>query len=176
MTERHDEMMVQTQTMPALTEDTVRQILTPIIEPVARALEQLAAAQAVQSDRMEALERAVRLNTPVTAVQVKYLNAAIRARATALLEKRGIADRKAVQKIAAAIRKALLIRQGVAQIREIPRHEYQVSMTQIDGWQDAMLIMEVLREVRMRDAEMDVAGAEPVANLFGAAGREPGIA
>ena len=44
----------------------------------AQALEQLAGAQKVQNDRLEALEKQIRLNTLVTPQQVRYMNDAIR--------------------------------------------------------------------------------------------------
>ena len=66
----------------------IQQLMTPVIEAMAgmmrrnsEALERLAAAQKVQSDRMEALEKQIRLNTLVTAQQVRFLNATIRERA-----------------------------------------------------------------------------------------------
>ena len=70
----------------------IQQLMTPVIEAMAgmmrrnsEALERLAAAQKVQSDRMEALEKQIRLNTLVTAQQVRFLNATIRERARELL-------------------------------------------------------------------------------------------
>ena len=68
----------------------ITEILRPVLEPIGEmlknstaALEQLSAAQSIQNDRLEALEKQIRLQTPVNSKQVKYLNDAIRARARA---------------------------------------------------------------------------------------------
>ena len=65
----------------------IEQMMGPIVETMskllehnAQALEQLAGAQKVQNDRLEALEKQIRLNTLVTPQQVRYMNDAIRAR------------------------------------------------------------------------------------------------
>ena len=61
----------------------IQEVLSPVLEAMAKfmqnnteALERLSAAQKMQSDRMEALERQIRLNTLVTPAQVMLLAAA----------------------------------------------------------------------------------------------------
>ena len=66
----------------------VAEIISPVMKTIGKllenntaALEQLSSAQSVQNDRLEALEKQIRLQTLVTSKQVYYLNDAIRMRA-----------------------------------------------------------------------------------------------
>lgn len=132
----------------------VMQTIGKMLENNASALEQLSAAQSVQNDRLEALEKQIRLQTPITTKQAQYLNDAIRGKARELLDKRGLADdKKAVTKLGNAIRKDVLARYGIAGLREIPRHEYNVAMNQIDMWSKALTIMDIVREARGREED-----------------------
>lgn len=138
--------------------DVVKQVLTPILGALSemlkhntQALDQLAATQSVQNDRMEALEKQIRLNTPVSQGQVRYLNDAIKKHARDLLFKRDIEDVKAVRKLGNAIRKSVLSRYGIASLHEIPKHEYTVAMSQIGMWNDALCVLDVAREYRAAD-------------------------
>ena len=138
----------------------IQQVLGPVMQEMStllknntEALNQLAAAQQVQSDRMEALERQIRLNTLVTPQQVKYINDAIRARARELLDKRGVEDEKATRKLGNAIRKSVLSRYGVAALHEIPKHEYSVTMSHVGGWNDMLCVRDVTKEARKREEE-----------------------
>ena len=147
-----------------VTPDAIGGIITDLMRPVMQAigkmlenntsaLEQLSAAQSIQNDRLEALEKQIRLQTPVSTKQVSYLNDAIRARARELLDKRGIDDSKATVKLGNAIRKAVLSRYGISTLREIPKHEYNVALQQIGMWSDVLTVRDVVKEVRSR-AEM----------------------
>ena len=138
----------------------VLETLTKMLEQNTAALDQLAAAQSIQNDRLEALERQVRLNTPVSAREAQYINDRIRTRARELLDRCGLSDdRKAVTKLANAIRRSLLARYGAAGVREIPKHEYTVAMHLIDIWNDALTVRDVMKEARRR-AEVAVEEAE----------------
>ena len=138
----------------------IQGIMGPVMNAMAgmlkqnlEALERLAAQQKVQSDRMEALEKQIRLNTPATPGQVKYFNAEISRRARELLAKRdeGLEnDDKAVKSLSRAIRKAVLTRYGVGALHDIPRCEYNVVITQIGMWNDALCVRDVMREARNR--------------------------
>ncbi len=136
----------------------VTEIVRPIMENmgkmmerVLQSMEQNAQAQTVISNRMEALEKQIRLQTPITAKQAQYLNDAIRNKARELLDKRELAgDKWAVTKLGNAIRRDVLARYGVAGMREIPRHEYQVAMNQIGMWSNALVIRDVVKEARER--------------------------
>ena len=146
----------QAEALPAV----IQQVLGPIMENMARmfaqnaqALEQIAATQQAQADRMEALEKQIRLNTLVTTKQVQYINNSIRARARELLMKKEIEDAKAIQKISNAIRKSILSRYGVAALHEIPKHEYSVVMNQVNMWNDMLCMRDVVKEVRSRESE-----------------------
>lgn len=144
--------------MVAAVNVAIREVIMPFMASLSEmmknnteALQYLAAQQKVQTDRMEAMERQIRLNTLVTPTQSRYLNDAIRKRAKEILNKKGcIDDKKAVTKLSAAIRKAVLSRYGIASLNEIPKHEYSVAMQQIDTWNDAMTVMSVAREAKGR--------------------------
>ena len=154
------QVMAQPQNQPityGALNSIITEILRPVLEPIGKmlenstaALEQLSAAQSIQNDRLEALEKQIRLQTPVNSKQVKYLNDAIRARARELLDKRGVEDGKATAKLAGYIRKAVMARYGIANIREIPKHEYNVAMQQIAMWNDLLTVRDVAKWERER--------------------------
>ncbi|MBE5791649.1 MAG: hypothetical protein E7322_05765 [Clostridiales bacterium] len=136
----------------------IREILSPVLEAMTHfmrnnteALDRLAAAQKIQTDRMEALEKQIRLNTPITKQQEKYLADAIRTKSRELLSKRRIEDDKAIRKLSGAIRKSVFARYGISSMREIPKHEYQVAMSQISIWNDLMCIRDAVKEARGRE-------------------------
>lgn len=140
---------------PEIIGNIISELMTPIVKSIGeilknntQALEQLSAAQAVQNDRLKALEDQIRLQTPVTGKQASYLNEAIRLRSRELLEKHGIDDKKAATKLGGAIRKAVLSRYGISTLREVPKHEYIVAMSQIGTWNNALMIRDAAKEAR----------------------------
>lgn len=145
---------VLTAAVNAAIREVVAPLMTSLAEMLANnteALQYLASQQKVQTDRMEALEKQIRLNTLVTPTQVRYINDAIRKRAREILSKKGLdGDTKAVTRLSAAIRKAVLARYGVAALYEIPKHEYSVAMQQIDTWNDAIAVLDITRDARKR--------------------------
>lgn len=155
----------------------IQQVLGPVMKEMStllknntEALNQLAAAQQMQSDRMEALERQIRLNTLVTPQQVRYINDAIRARARELLDKRGVDNDRATRKLGNAIRKSVLSRYGVAALHEIPKHEYSVTMNHVGTWSDMLCVRDVVKEARMREETNEtvfLAGIQPSAGMDG---------
>lgn len=135
----------------------ITEMMRPVMESIGKmlenntaALEQLSAAQSVQNDRLEALEKQIRLQTPVSAKEAGYLNAAIRKRARELLDKRDVTEEKAVKQLGNIIRRAVLQRYGTGSMREIPKHEYQVALQQIGIWNDMLEIRDVVKEARKR--------------------------
>ena len=136
----------------------VRELMGPLMEGIGemlknntQAMEQIATSQQMMSDRIDALEKQLRLNTPMTAKQVQYLNDAIRNRARELLDKRGFGDdKKAVTKLGNAIRRSIPARYGVGSMKEIPRCEYAVALNQIESWNQMMTVLDVAREARER--------------------------
>lgn len=155
----------QARALPVL----IQQMMGPIVETMskllehnAESLERLAGAQKVQNDRLEALERQIRLNTPVTPQQVRYMNDAIRARARELLFKREVEDARSIKKLGNFIRKDVLARYGIGALHEIPKHEYTVTMMQIGMWSDALRILDCVKEARAR-AEKECDPAESTA-------------
>lgn len=145
----------QAQTLPAL----IEQMIAPLMETMAKmiahnteALNQVARTQQVQADRMEALEKQIRLNTPVTPQQAKYLGEEIKNRARELLAKYDVEDAKAVRKLGSAIRKAVLTRYGIGSLVELPKCEYTVAMSQIQMWNEMLRVRDCVREARKADA------------------------
>lgn len=145
----------QAQTLPAL----IEQMIAPLMETMAKmiahnteALNQVARTQQVQADRMEALEKQIRLNTPVTPQQAKYLGEEIKNRARELLAKYDVEDAKAVRKLGSAIRKAVLTRYGIGSLSELPKCEYTVAMSQIQMWNEMLRVRDCVREARKADA------------------------
>lgn len=144
--------------LAAAVNTALREFVAPLMASLAElmannteALQYLASQQKVQTDRMEALERQIRLNTLVTPTQVRYINDAIRKRAREILSKKNLdGDAKAVTRLSASIRKAVLSRYGVAALHEIPKHEYSVAMQQIGTWNDALAVLDITRDARKR--------------------------
>lgn len=165
MTEHEQNELVSMQeTSPLTLGMYIAEIMRPIMETVSKllenntaALEQLSSAQSIQNDRLEALEKQIRLQTPVSGKQVNYLNEAIRDRARGQLEKYGYSDdKKTVVKLGNAIRRAVLSRYGIASLREIPKHEYTVAMSQINMWSNALTVRDIVKEAKARE-EADAA-------------------
>lgn len=136
----------------------MNQLMRPVLESMAQllknnteAIEQIAMSQDAIRARMEAMEKTMRLQTPVTKTQSKYLLAAARERAAELLDKRQVTEKKAITKLSGAIRKAVLAEYGVAEIGEIPKHEYNVCLGNIRNWNDARTVLAIAREARERE-------------------------
>ena len=159
---KKDNMLIpQEENKSMITPEMLGSIITELMRPVMQtigkmlenntaALEQLSAAQSIQNDRLEALEKQIRLQTKVDSKQASYLNEAIRQRSRELLSKREIDDRKAVTKLGNHIRKAVLARYGVSTLRDVPKHEYTVAMQQIEMWNNMLLVGDVVKEARER--------------------------
>lgn len=143
--------MMYDERLPAHTPETnlpaEAEALQRVMQPIVEALEKLAAMQKVQSDRLTALEREIRVNTPVTPVQVKYINAAMKDRAKALLLPFGAeGDRKKANRVTALIRKAMLVECGVGNMSEIPRCDYHAVMDNIGMWNSRMQVKKIAEE------------------------------
>lgn len=146
-----DMMQAMSAAIQAMMEPVMRN-MAEILERTNRAMEQISAAQTAQSSRMEALEKQIRLQTPITAKQAQYISAAIRAKARELLDKRGLSGNAwAVKKLGNAIRRDVLARYGTGSLREIPKYEYQVAMNQIAIWMDALTIRDIAKEAREKE-------------------------
>lgn len=144
----------------AVVAGVMNQLMKPLFESIGtllknntEAMEQIAASQDVIRNRMEALEKQVRLQTPVTDRQARYIADAAREKARELLDKKGVDDKKAVTKLAGAIKKAVMARYGIGSLREIPRCEYTVAMSQIETWNSALTVLEIVKEARARAEE-----------------------
>lgn len=137
----------------------VQEIMQPLFESLskiltsnAEALQQIAAAQSVQADRLEALELQMRLKTPMTSKQASFINDAIKAKARDILDRHGLSDdKKAVIKLSNIIRRSVLLRYCVGGVREIPQHEYSVVLSQVSIFQNAIQIKDVVKEARKRE-------------------------
>ena len=89
---------------PEILGSVITQLMQPVMQTIGKmlenntaALEQLSAAQSIQNDRLEALEKQIRLQTKVDGKQVSYLNDAIRRKSRAMLYEWEIDDGKAVR-------------------------------------------------------------------------------
>ncbi|MBR6569512.1 MAG: hypothetical protein IKK75_03565 [Clostridia bacterium] len=158
--DENNSLAILTPEQAQMTAVVIQQIMGPVMTEMTKllrnnteALNQLAAAQQIQADRLEAMERQIRLNTLVTPQQVKYINDAIRARARELLLKREVEDERAVRKLGNMIRKGVLSRYGIGAVHEIPKHEYSVTMNHIGTWNDMLCVRDVVKEARMREEE-----------------------
>lgn len=135
----------------------IEQLMRPMLENMGKfmtkmseAVEHIATSQDVMRNRLEALEKQVRLDTPVTDRQARYLSDAAREKAADVLTKKGACDRKAVTKLAGVIKKTIMQRYGVGSLREIPKCEYNVAMSQIESWMNARAALEIAEEARAR--------------------------
>lgn len=140
--------------LPAIIEQMmtpIMQTMTKMLEQTNTALAQLASAQQIQNDRMEALERQIRLNTLVTRQQAQYLKAAVKERVLELLEKAAVTDAKAITKLSRIIKKDVLAFYGITAVEEIPKHEYNVAMNNIQTWNNMRAVREVVKEARLRE-------------------------
>lgn len=149
--------------------DIVRPLLEAIAKMLSRnadALNQISDALNMQNERIAALERTVKRRMPVTAIQVRYMNEAIRKRTHALLDGKDGIDAKAYTKLGNAIRRDVLVRVGAASLREIPDHEYSASMDQIEMWSNVLIIRNVVREARDRVEALET--SEQAAGVDGA--------
>lgn len=138
--------------------EMIHNMMMPIVEPLCmmlkqntEALERISATLNLQGKQIEALEKQVRMNTPVTSVQARYLNNAIRDKAEELASKYGRDDRKARDTLARRIRKDILVRAGIASMRELAKCEYDVALKQIEMWNNAIVIRDVIRNVQKGD-------------------------
>lgn len=145
----HDDM--------AMAAAVVEQIMRPMLEnmgqfmtKMSEAVEHIATSQDVMRNRLEALEKQVRLSTPVTEREEKYLKDAVRAKARALLSEKQIEDKKAISKLAGLIKKSVLMRYGYGSFRDIPHCEYNVAMSQIETWNNALEVYKIVKEARGR--------------------------
>ncbi len=143
----------------------IDQLMRPLFESIGtmlknntEAMEQIAMNQDVIRNRMDAIEKHQRLQTPVTDRQARYLADAAREKARELLDKRQVSEKKAITKLSGLIKKSVLARYGVGSLREIPRCEYSVAMSQIETWNNALNILDVVREARLREELSHVSG------------------
>lgn len=163
----------QAKMIPAI----IQQMMGPLVEAMGKMLEnntqalnQLAATQQVQADRLEALEKQIRLNTPITRQQARYISGSMKSYATDLMDKFSASDAKAIKKLTGIIRKDLLAYYGVTALEEIPKHEYSVAMHWIGTWNNMRVVREIVKEARNREEEAEnalVGGLEPSANPDG---------
>lgn len=146
----------------------VQQMIAPVMEQIGailertnQAMERIAATQQMMSTRISDLEKQVRLKTPLSKSQEKCVNDAIRARARELLDAKGCAgDRRAVTKLAGAIRRSVLARNGYGSLREYPAYDYETALKQIAIWNDLLTIRDIAKEAKER-AEASAHAEQP---------------
>jgi hypothetical protein len=98
------------------------------------------------TETMAQLQRQVRLLEKVTPAQASAMNKAIRERAAQLCDL--YAARGCDKAVAAAIRKAVKLRFGAATAKDLPRCEYEVAMTQVQGWDDYKTMKDIKGRAR----------------------------
>lgn len=170
---KRDEQAMAPETMQVISL-VVRDMMAPIMESIGKmleqnvqAMEQIAAAQKITSDRIAQLEKRVRLQTPLSKAQEKCINDAIRARARELLDGMKLADdRRAVTRLGGRIRRSVLARYGVGSLREAPAYDYETAIKQVGMWNDMLAIRDVTKEARRRAAE-NLGAAGPAAGADG---------
>jgi Ser/Thr protein kinase RdoA (MazF antagonist) len=113
---------------------------------MAASMASIAASMDALTRRMDELEREVRWNTPLTPVQARRVNEAIRERARALLKQMNALSEKRLRAARKAIRKSALKRYGVSKVSELPKAEYQVVMRQVEAWKELGTLKEILEE------------------------------
>lgn len=148
-----NENTVSTQVVAGVIEQLMRPMFESMgsfMKKMSEAVEHIATSQDVMRNRLEALEKQVRLDTPVTDRQARYLADAAREKAVDVLQKKGACDKKAVAKLSGVIKKDIMKRYGVGSLREIPKCEYNVAMSQIDSWINARVALEISEEARER--------------------------
>ena len=112
------------------------------------ALQTMAGLLRTTNETMAQLQRQVRLLEKVTPAQASALNKAIRERAgelCAIYMLRGEGFDKAVAK---EIRKAVKLRFGANTAKELPRCEYEVAMSQVQGWDDYKIMKDIKGRAR----------------------------
>ena len=157
-------MTTDTQALQALTV-LIQQTMSPVLAQMAEllknnteAIQSLAAQEKIQTDRLNALEKEIRLLQPVTRTQVRYINDAMKARARDILSKKDLQDDKtAVKETVKAIKKSVLSRYGIAAVGDIPKHEYTVAMNQIGSWSDMLVLRDVAAKARKRSVKCEPA-------------------
>ena len=111
------------------------------MQQMREALQTMAGLLRTTNETMAQLQRQVRLLEKVTPAQASALNKAIRERAAQLCDL--YAARGCVKPVAAAILKAVKLRFGAATAKDLPRCEYEVAMTQVQGWDDYKTMKEI---------------------------------
>ena len=147
---------VSTQVVASVVEQIMRPMLESmgsLMKRMSEAVEHIATSQDVMRNRLEALERESRLNTPCTPTQAKYLASAARDKAREILSRKEIDDKKAIKDLSALIRKSVLQRYGKPNLQELPRCEYSVAMSQIESWNKAGEVAKIVSEARARQEE-----------------------
>ena len=111
------------------------------MQQMREALQTMAGLLRTTNETIAQLQRQVRLLEKVTPAQASALNKAIRERAAQLCDL--YAARGCDKPVAAAIRKAVKLRFGAATAKDLPRCEYEVAMTQVQGWDDYKTMKEI---------------------------------
>lgn len=131
MTIRRDDAL----TIPAAVAEEMKQMR--------ETLQAMAGLLRTTNETMAQLQRQVRLLEKVTPAQARAINQAIRDRATELCAIYLLRGDGCEKPVAAAIRKAIKLRFGANSAKDLPRCEYEVAMTQVQGWDDYKTMKEI---------------------------------
>ncbi len=113
------------------------------MQQMREALQTMAQLLRTTNETMAQLQRQVRLLEKVTPAQASAINRAIRERAAELCAIYMLRGDGCEKPVAAAIRKAIKLRFGANSAKDLPRCEYEVAMTQVQGWDDYKTMKEI---------------------------------
>ena len=134
----NDMMPMNDANMAMIAANTAREM-----QQMREALQAMAGLLRTTNETMAQLQRQVRLLEKVTPAQARAINQAIRERATELCAIYMLRGDGCEKPVAAAIRKAIKLRFGANSAKDLPRCEYEVAMTQVQGWDDYKTMKEI---------------------------------
>lgn len=129
----------------------VQAAVNAAMEPMARmykamtdAMLQMSASMRAMQETMDELQRESRMRAPLTGVQKRHIDEAIRERA------KGVADRHGMQEafspMCKDIRRKLCRRWGVRSVAEIPSCEYAAALDTVAYWDETDMVMKYAKE------------------------------
>lgn len=132
-------------TAQAATQDMM-QLLAPMItgmqqmtQMMAQTVQQMCAMQ----ESMASMHKAIEHSMPLTGMQARMLNAAIKERAAGIRDKYAL-DNQARLDCTREIRKKLCRRWAVASVKEIPRSEYELAMETVERFDESAIALKYI--------------------------------
>lgn len=137
--------------IPANENQEIQAAVNAAMEPMARmykamteAMLQMSASMRAMQETMDELQRESRMRAPLTGIQKRHVDEAIRERA------KGVADRHGMQEaftpMCRDIRRKLCRRWGVRSVSEIPSCEYAAALDTVAYWDETDMVMKYAKE------------------------------